>query len=120
MMKTYNWGFVWLHGLGNGLTENFYKGVLVPQILAVTGMPPGSGLAVFPRAPKMFLDFHKTVKSAWHNQEQLHMDVNYKAPHHGHSLDDGVKNVPVVFRAIHSLLDLGIPASRILVAGHSQ
>jgi len=120
MMGMYNWGLVWLHGLGNGKSSQYYETVMIPQILAVTGMPPGSGLSVFPQAPKMFVQSDQLEEQSWHQQEKEKCDVNYKPPHHGYSLDDGLNNVPIVHREIQRLIDLGIPAERIMVAGHSQ
>lgn len=120
MMKTYNWGLVWLHGLGNGETSHMYQNMLVPTIMAVSGFPPGTGLSVFPQAPKMHVISDDIYEQSWHNQELKAVNVSYKPPHHGNSLADGINNVPIVHAGIQQLRDLGIPADRIFLAGHSQ
>jgi len=120
MMKSYKWGLVWLHGLGNGKTSQAYENILVPQILALTGFPPGRGVSVFPQAPMINVTSDKVVEQAWHNQEMKKCDVEYKPPHHGYSLADGLKNVDIVHAGIRQLMDLGIPSNKIMVAGHSM
>lgn len=111
-----SWGFVWLHGLGNGATSKYYQNILVPQILALSQ----PGLRVFPQAPEAFVQSDNVTEQSWHGQETKTCDVNYKPPHHGYSLEDGLNNVPIVHRGIDQLIAAGIPANRIIVAGHSQ
>jgi predicted esterase len=120
LTKSYNWGLVWLHGLGNGQTSHMYQNLLIPQIMAISGMPPGTGLSVFPQAPQQYVQSDGLMEQSWHGQELKTVNVSYKPPHHGFSLDDGLKNVPIVHAGVRQLMELGIPANRIFLAGHSQ
>jgi len=120
MSKSYNWGIVWLHGLGNGKMSKYNQNVILPQVLSVTGMPWGSGIAAFPQAPQAFVTSDNMVEQSWHDQILPYCNVSFQPPHHGYSLEDGLKNVPLVHAQIQRLMDLGIPSNKIMVAGHSQ
>lgn len=120
LTKMYTWGLVWLHGLGNGPTSQMYEKMLIPTVMSMTGMPAGSGLMVFPKAPHAFVISDNITEPSWHQQEKVKCDTKYKPPHHGYSLEDGLKNVHIVHEKINQLRELGIPANKIIVAGHSQ
>jgi len=120
MTKSYNWGMVWLHGLGNGKQSKINENFLLPSIMAVSGVPAGRGVSVFPQAPMQFVKSDNVTEQSWHQQDTKTCDVEYKPPDHGYSLEDGMKNVKIVHSEIQRLQDLGIPSQKIMLAGHSQ
>jgi len=118
LSKSYNWGMVWLHGLGNGKQSKINENFLVPAIMAMTG--GGRGVSVFPQAPMAHVISDNITEQSWHQQETKTCDVEYKPPSHGYSLMSGMQNVHIVHEQIAKLMDLGIPSQKIMLAGHSQ